>query len=200
MPAENDRTRVPRWGRICAGLLVALAAGALSSITLARSTGAAASAAYYYCPNGTAAAAYEYCPPTTTTTTTTTPQPPGFMTGGGEFDPSGPCTKASFGGNASGEPGVAAKGHFNYLNHCTGVQVNGPVTEIIAVDPVTKTMTFRVAMNGSCTAVVTWRDAGEPGRNDTIAVTFSGSGCPPPQTSGDVTLDRGNIQWHSTVR
>jgi hypothetical protein len=122
------------------------------------------------------------------------------MTGGGEFNPIGPCEKASFGGNASGEPGVSAKGHFNYVNHCTRVHINGPVTQIIAVDSVTRTMTFRVEGNGSCTAVVTWRDAGEPGSNDTIAVTFSGTNCPPAQTSGDVTLDHGNIQWHSTVR
>jgi hypothetical protein len=78
--------------------------------------------------------------------------------------------------------------------------VNGPVTEIIDVDPVLKRMTFRVEVSATCTAVVTWRDGGEPGTTDTIALTFSGSDCPPDQTSGDAALDRGNIQWHSNVR
>jgi hypothetical protein len=122
------------------------------------------------------------------------------MTGGGQFDPSGTCTKATFGGNASGIPGGTAKGHFNYINHCTGTHVNGPVTEILLVDPITKTMTFRVQTSTGCTAIVTWRDGGQAGTNDSIALTFAGSGCPPPQTSGNVTLDRGNIQWHSNVR
>jgi hypothetical protein len=192
-----------RYGRIAATLLACAAAGAVSSIAIAKSSSGAASAAYYYyCPGGGAGGVYGYCPPTTTTTTTTTttPQPPGFMTGGGEFDPTGPCTKASFGGNASGQPGGSAKGHFNYVNHCTGVHVNGPVTAILAVDPVTRTMTFKVQVNASCTAIVTWRDAGEPGTNDTIEVTFSGANCPPDQTTAAVKLDRGNIQWHSNVR
>lgn len=55
------------YSRVAAGLLVVVAAGALSSITVARSTGAAAAAAYYgYCPSGSASAAsYAYCPPAT---------------------------------------------------------------------------------------------------------------------------------------
>jgi hypothetical protein len=57
--------------RIAAGLLVCLAAGALSSIALARSGNSGAAAAYYYyCPGGGAGSNYGYCPPTTTTTTT----------------------------------------------------------------------------------------------------------------------------------
>ena len=122
------------------------------------------------------------------------------MTGGGQLDPIGACPKASFGGNASGQPGGTAKGHFNYVNHCTGVHVNGPVTAILLVDPVTQTMTFEVQDDADCTAIVTWRDGGEPGTNDTIDVKFSGADCPPDQTTTAVQLDRGNIQWHSNVR
>jgi hypothetical protein len=95
---------------------------------------------------------------------------------------------------------VAAKGHFNYINHCTGVRVNGPVTAILAVNPVTQTMTFEVRVSATCDAIVTWHDGGEPGTSDSIALTFSGTGCPPNQTSGSVPLERGNTQWHSNVR
>jgi PKD repeat protein len=57
-----------RYGRIAAVLLACAAAGALSSIAIARSGGTAASAAYYYyCPGGGAGGVYGYCPPTTTT-------------------------------------------------------------------------------------------------------------------------------------
>jgi Prealbumin-like fold domain len=63
-----------RYGAIAAALLACLAAGALSSIALARSSGTAASASYYYyCPNGGSGSNYGYCPPTTTTTTTPPP-------------------------------------------------------------------------------------------------------------------------------
>jgi hypothetical protein len=202
-----------RYGRIAAALLACAAMGAVSSIAIAKSSGQAASAAYYYyCPGGSAGSNYGYCPPTTTTTTTTTttstttttttppPPVPGFMTGGGQLDPIGPCTKASFGGNASGQPGGDAKGHFNYVDHCTGVHVNGPVTAILVVNPVTRTMTFEVQDDADCTAIVTWRDGGEPGTNDTIQVTFIGTDCPPDPTTVAVRLDRGNIQWHSNVR
>lgn len=54
--------------QITAGLLVCLAAGALSSIALARSGTSGTSAVYYYyCPDGGAGGNYGYCPPTTTT-------------------------------------------------------------------------------------------------------------------------------------
>jgi hypothetical protein len=63
---KRDRMKV---GRIAATLLACLAAGALSSIAIARTSGSAASAAYYYyCPGGGAGSNYGYCPPTTTTT------------------------------------------------------------------------------------------------------------------------------------
>jgi hypothetical protein len=72
--AFNGRVR---YARVAAALLACLAAGALSSIAIAKSSGRAASAAYYYyCPGGSAGSNYGYCPPTTTTTTTPQPPPP----------------------------------------------------------------------------------------------------------------------------
>jgi hypothetical protein len=65
-----------RHAGIAAALLACAAAGALSSIALARSSGTAASAAYYYYCPGVAGANYGYCPPTTTTPTTTGPTIP----------------------------------------------------------------------------------------------------------------------------
>jgi hypothetical protein len=120
------------------------------------------------------------------------------MTGGGQF-PVGTCTRASFGGSASGVQGGTAKGHFNYVNRCTHTHFNGPVTAILLVDPLTKTMTFQ-AQSGACTATVTWHDGGAGGTGDTIQLNITGTGCPTDQTSGAVALTHGNIQWHSNVR
>jgi hypothetical protein len=70
-----------RYGRVAAAILACSAAGALSSIAIARSGGQAASAAYYYyCPDGGSGGVYGYCPPTTTTTTTTTVPTEGKVT------------------------------------------------------------------------------------------------------------------------
>jgi hypothetical protein len=62
------------------------------------------------------------------------PEEAGFMTGGGQFTLDDPCPDAkknfaSFGGNASGPPD---KGHFNLLNHCTGLHINGTVFNVRA--------------------------------------------------------------------
>jgi hypothetical protein len=52
------------FSRVIAGLLVVVAAGAMSGITLGRTGGGAASAAYYgYCDGSSAAVYYGYCPP-----------------------------------------------------------------------------------------------------------------------------------------
>jgi hypothetical protein len=62
----NGRRRLwAVFSRVLAGVLVVVAAAALSGITLARSATTAASASYYgYCPSGSAPAVYYgYCPP-----------------------------------------------------------------------------------------------------------------------------------------
>jgi PKD repeat protein len=70
----TEQVRGFRYARIAAALLVCAAAGALSSIAIARSDGQAASASYYYyCPGGGAGGIYGYCPPTTTTTPNSPP-------------------------------------------------------------------------------------------------------------------------------
>jgi len=52
-----------RLARIAAGVFVCIAAGALSSIAVATSTGTATSAVFY-CPSGIEVIAAIYCPPT----------------------------------------------------------------------------------------------------------------------------------------
>ena len=69
-----DRRGVIRYARIVAAMLAFAAAGVLTSIAIAESSGTGASAAYYYyCPGGGAGGVYGYCPPTTTTTAPNAP-------------------------------------------------------------------------------------------------------------------------------
>jgi hypothetical protein len=80
----TDRSRhLSYYGRVAAGLLLVIAVGALSSITLGRPTTTAASAAYYgYCPDDSAQAVYYgYCLPSATPLLTTSPQPVAGPTG-----------------------------------------------------------------------------------------------------------------------
>jgi PKD repeat protein len=69
-----DRRGVVRYARALAAMLACAAAGVLTSIAIAESSGTGASAAYYYyCPGGGAGGVYGYCPPTTTTTAPNAP-------------------------------------------------------------------------------------------------------------------------------
>jgi hypothetical protein len=65
MPSNGRARGMQTVARVAAAVLVAVAAGALASITTAGSTSGAASAAYYgYCPGGGSASVYYgYCPP-----------------------------------------------------------------------------------------------------------------------------------------
>jgi hypothetical protein len=110
------------FSRILGGLLVVVAAGGLTSISLGRSTGAAASSAYYgYCPDGSAPAVYYgYCPPPNVppdcSTVTASPNilwPPKhkfrLVTLGGATDPDGDAVTLTITGVTQDEPlnGVA---------------------------------------------------------------------------------------------
>jgi len=132
------------------------------------------------------------------------------MTGGGQFIPTdGSCAPkdqfGNFGGNVSGTAGgTDFKGHFNYLNHCTNLKINGNVTAVdnVMIDPntgLTLQMTFEVAYGSGCIATVIWHDTAEPGANqDTIALTISGTGCTDANqtTSSGIAINKGNIQGH----
>jgi len=131
------------------------------------------------------------------------PQPPikfhGKVTGGGQIPVPDPDStgRASFGFNAqSKEQG----GHFNYVNHVTGLHVNGPVTDIqvIAINPdgSPKTVRFSGTCDGSgpeCSFSVTVEDHGEPGRDDQLGIAVTGA---VSEVRSQRIISRGNIQFH----
>jgi len=128
------------------------------------------------------------------------------VTGGGQIpvpdpdsaDPTaGGSGWASFGFNAQPKgPG----GHFNYVNHVTGLHVNGPVTDIqvIAINPdgSPKTVRFSGVCAGSgpaCSFSITVEDHGEPGRDDQLGIAVTGV---VSEVRSQRILDGGNIQFH----
>ncbi len=128
------------------------------------------------------------------------------VTGGGQIpvpdpnsaDPTaGGTGRASFGFNA--EPNEQG-GHFNYVNHVTGLHVDGPVTgnQVIAVNPdgSPKTVRFSGNCNDSgpaCSFSVTVEDHGEPGTNDQLGIAVSGG---LTEVRSQRIISRGNIQFH----
>src|SRR3989454_259118 len=94
----------------------------------------------------------------------------GKMTGGGQIlvNKQNKNDKRSFGFNAK-ETIIGASGHFNYLNHVTGFQINGEVTKIIyafpTISPPGGQMQFEVtnAASDRCKYLVTAKDQVEPG-------------------------------------
>jgi type VI secretion system secreted protein VgrG len=125
------------------------------------------------------------------------------VTGGGQIpvpDPnsSNPLAtgdgRATFGFNSQPEKGCtdgAAKGHFNYVNHVTGLHVNGKVLNSQLVAP--NTVRFTGECGTGCSFTVTVQDNGEPGTFDTFSLSVTG-------TKNEVrslrVISRGNIQFH----
>ncbi len=126
------------------------------------------------------------------------------VTGGGQIpvpdpnstDPNaGGTGRASFGFNA--EPN---DGHFNYVNHVTGLHVNGPVTstQVIAINPdgSPKRVLFSGTCDGSgpaCSFSVTVEDHGEPGTSDQFGIAVTGA---VSEVRSRRIISRGNIQFH----
>jgi hypothetical protein len=117
------------------------------------------------------------------------------VTGGGEIqvpDPASPGT-ANFGFNA----GTGNGGHFNYVNHLTGMHVDGRVNEIAIIafnpDGSPKTVLFSGTCGDSCTFSVTVEDHGEPGTNDQFGLTVTGA---VGEVVSQRVISRGNIQFH----
>jgi len=133
------------------------------------------------------------------------------VTGGGQIpvpdpDASDPnatgAGRATFGFIAQRKvEGGVATGHFNYLNHVTGLHVNGSVNDIrvIATNPdgSPKTVQFSGVCDGSgpaCVFVVTVEDHGEPGASDEFGITVAGG---LTETRSQRVISRGNIQFHT---
>ncbi|MCA1708765.1 MAG: hypothetical protein LC808_37990, partial [Actinobacteria bacterium] len=117
----------------------------------------------------------------------------GKMTGGGQMDDAY-GQNASFGFNAQIKNGVSS-GHFNYVDHVTGLHINGKVELVYFVDAATRTIKFRgTDSKTGCQFDVTVTDKAEPGANqDRFGLTTT---CAETQTYRPIR--RGNIQWHPT--
>jgi hypothetical protein len=119
------------------------------------------------------------------------------ITGGGQVVPNS-SGKANFGfvAQRKTEEGLAS-GHFNYVNHTTGLHVNGAVTALVAHPDGSITFSgtgFCGAL--PCTFTVTVRDVAEPGKDkDTIRVIVSVS---PAEVSDERKIIHGNIQVHKS--
>jgi hypothetical protein len=120
------------------------------------------------------------------------------VTGGGEIqvpNPDSPGT-ASFGFNA-GTGNGGSGGHFNYVNHVTGLHINGPVNNIVVIafnsDGSPKTVLFSGTCGDNCAFAVTVEDHGEPGTNDQFGVTVTGA---VSEVRSQRVISKGNIQFH----
>jgi hypothetical protein len=109
--------------------------------------------------------------------------------------------RATFGFNAQPDKnGGGPKGHFNYVNHVTGLHVGGPVSDIqvIAVyaDGSPRTVLFSGICSGvlSCSFSVTVEDRGEPGTSDEFGITIIGD---VSEVRSQRAISRGNIQFHT---
>jgi hypothetical protein len=116
------------------------------------------------------------------------------VTGGGQIMVG--SGSATFGFNAQPNKSGGAKGEFNYVNHATGIHVNGKVDNIIVIevnaDNSPKTVVFSGTYNDG-TFVVTVQDNGEPGVNDQFGVIFTGS---QSEATSMRVISKGNIQFH----
>jgi hypothetical protein len=125
------------------------------------------------------------------------------VTGGGQIPVPDPSStgRATFGFNAQpSESGTGARGHLNYVNHVTGLHVNGEVDsiEVIATNPdgSPKTVLFSGTCGGNgpdCSFTVTVEDRGEPGRNDQFGIRVTGA---ITEVRSQRVISRGNIQFH----
>jgi hypothetical protein len=125
------------------------------------------------------------------------------ITGGGQIPVPDPDSnieaatgtgRATFGFNAQPEKNCtdgAAKGHFNYVNHVTGLHVNGKVTNSQLIGP--NAVRFSGECGAGCSFSVVVQDNGEPGTLDVFGLSVTG-------TKNEVrslrVISRGNIQFH----
>jgi hypothetical protein len=136
---------------------------------------------------------------------TPTPPPPLYppikVTGGGQIPVPNPDStgQATFGFNAQPDKKGGAKGNFNYVNHMSGLHVNGDVTsiQVIEVNPngSPKTVLFSGTWEGG-SFFVTVQDNGEPGTNDQFGVTVTTAAGALIEVTSQRVISNGNIQFH----
>ncbi len=115
-----------------------------------------------------------------------------FVTGGGFITGTPSGLRANF-GVAGGIKNGALWGHLTYIDHGSGMQVKGTaVTSYQTIDTTTRRITGTATINGVAgTYDVIVSDKGEPGTNDTLAITLSNG------YTASGTLVGGNIQLHT---
>ena len=132
------------------------------------------------------------------------PHPAIKVTGGGQIPVPDPDSKgrATFGFNAQPDKSGGAKGNFNYVNHVTGLHVNGPVTdiEVIAIntdgsDGSPKTVLFSGTWEDG-SFFVTVEDKDEPGRTDQFGITVTTATGGLIEVRSQRVINNGNIQFH----
>lgn len=125
------------------------------------------------------------------------------VTGGGQIPVPDPDSnipiatgtgRASFGFNSQPEKNCTiggAKGHFNYVNHVTGLHVDGKVLNSQLIAP--NTVRFTGECGTGCSFTVIVQDFGEPGTLDTFSLAVSGT---KNEVRSQRVISRGNIQFH----
>ena len=89
-------------------------------------------------------------------------------------------------------------GHLTYIDHGSGLKVKGTgVTAYTITGTNTRRVEGTAEVNGQpgFTYTVDLADNGEPGRNDTFAITLSSG-----YSAGGPPLEGGNIQLHNPCR
>jgi hypothetical protein len=123
------------------------------------------------------------------------------VTGGGQIPVPDPNStgRATFGFNAQPDKSGGAKGNFNYVNHVTGLHVNGPVTsiQVIAINTggSPKTVLFSGTWEGG-SFFVTVQDNGEPGTIDEFGITVTTAAGVLAEVRSQRVISNGNIQFH----
>ncbi len=129
------------------------------------------------------------------------PSPAIKVTGGGQIPYPNPGSngRATFGFNAQPDKKGGAKGHFNFVNHVTGLHVNGTVTsiQVIAVNDngSPKTVLFSGTWEGGL-FFVTVEDHGEPGTTDEFGITLTTATGGVIEVVSQRVISNGNIQFH----
>ena len=119
------------------------------------------------------------------------------VTGGGQI--SVPNGQATFGFNAQPDKKGGVKGNLNYVNHVTGLHINGTVDNImvtdINLDYSPKTVQFSGTYEGG-SFIVTVQDKGEPGRNDQFGIWVTTVAGSLSEGTPMRVISNGNIQFH----
>jgi hypothetical protein len=119
------------------------------------------------------------------------------VTGGGQI--SVPNGQATFGFNAQPDKKGGAKGNLNYVNHVTGLHINGTVDNIMVTDinpdNSPKTVQFSGTYEGG-SFIVTVQDKGEPGTNDQFGIWVTTVAGSLSEVTPMRVISNGNIQFH----